>query len=56
MDQAMSRIEAALARIEEATAHVPEKPSGGWNLYRELRDRVRGTLPELDRLIAELER
>lgn len=60
MDQAMSRIEAALARIERAAAR-PAAPaeggsSGGWDAYRDLKKRLRGTLGELDGVIAELER
>lgn len=55
MDRAMNRIEAALARIEEAAGGLPP-PSGGWNLYRTLRDRVSAQLAELDRVIAEMER
>ncbi|WP_133365379.1 hypothetical protein [Qipengyuania sediminis] len=54
IDSLFTRIEAALARIEAAATALPP-PSGGWNLYRKLRDDVRGTVQELDTLIAELE-
>lgn len=60
MDQAKSRIEAALARIERAagnSAAAPEVGSmEGWDAYRDLKKRLRGTLSELDAVIAELER
>jgi len=55
LDSAMTRIEAALARIETAADQLPP-PSRGWNRYREMRDRARNSLTELDRLIAELEK
>lgn len=54
-DSTFTRIETALARIEAAAAALPP-PSGGWNLYRKLREDVRGTVRELDAVIAELER
>lgn len=60
MDQAKSRIEAALARIERAAANPAAAPeadsSGGWAAYRDLKKQLGGTLSELDAVIAELER
>ncbi len=55
-DRAMKRIEDALARIEVAAERPPENTSGGWNLYRKLRDQASNALAELDRVIADLER
>jgi hypothetical protein len=55
-DRAMKRIEDALARIEAAASAPRENTSGGWNLYRKLRNQVGDTLVELDRVIADMER
>lgn len=50
IERAVNRIEAALARIESATAApAPSMPDDT------LRERVRDTLGELDRLIESLE-
>lgn len=56
MEQAMSRIEVALARIEQVAAQSPENASDEREANGALRMRMDGVLRDLDRLIAEMER
>lgn len=56
IDNAFTRIEAALERIETAAAAPRPGSEGGWNTYRKLKTRIGGTVAELDQLIAELDR
>ena len=56
--QAVSRIEAALARIERAAEQAPASTASDSDLalrHRRLEDTVRKQLGELDTLIARLE-